>query len=179
MANRGMILGELIKTHCGYSPQSPPPGSTHREQVERLSPSLSQKQAHLHTLRTAASRLIFKQPAARYWLRSSPLGYRQVLAHPPLLEMAKNKGSLDNDKSLRKTPRVWTRLNDSSSPTRHHFIKKWLFNLMYINQYHRDQRKLKKQRNVFQTKEQIKTLQIYFNERRCVLPNREVKIVVI
>ena len=57
--------------------------------------------------------------------------------------------------------------------------ERWIFYLMHRNQ-HRDSRKMKKQRNMFPTKEKDKTLDKDINEMEIRdLPDKEFKITVI
>ena len=131
-----------------------------------LLPSLPLKESYLHTIKAAAWELSFQSSHRRWWLGPSPLGHWQVLAHPQLLGAAKTQESgLDNHKGLRDNQELrmgWT--IRFTSYTLETLVRLGEVAVLCRNQ-HRKSRKMKKQRNMFQTKEQDKTLGKDCNER--------------
>ena len=116
-------------------------------------------------------------PASRCWLQSSPLGHWQVLEHSQILGTTKNKDcSLDNHKGLRDNPELgsdWLTSFISYKRAVCQDYERWLSYLMFRNQLG-ETRKMKTYGNMFQTKEQNKSLETNLSETEISdLPNRE------
>lgn len=105
----------------------------------------------MHTFLAAAWGLASNQPTCRGWIWSSQLGHWWVLAHPQVFRATKNK---DSGFYHLKDMRGNQDLRPGWLTTGEQFVKTERWELIYLmrGNEHREERKMKKQGNMFQTK---------------------------
>ena len=115
----------------------------------------------LHMFAFIKSCCLVDQSQSRCWLRSSPLGHWMVLVHLQLWGTIKNKTAfLDNHKGLQDNQELgqgWMISLISCTRFTLQNWEWWLFHLMHRKQ-HRESKQCEETEEIFQTKEQDKTL---------------------